>query len=120
MAALKDEKSNELNVREIPLMWNGYCPESWLLGKTVKMKLNRNDLYESEATGLQLALIPNVQVVILMKRGIGEFRSTPVYGDEVESGEILSPQNSDRPPFNDPPVIFKDSNEIEAYIRAIR
>jgi len=39
-------------------MWNGYCPESWLQGKKVRMRLNRNDFYESEETRLQIAVFP--------------------------------------------------------------
>ena len=97
-------------------MWNGYCPESWLQGKKVRMRLNRNDFYESEATRLQIAVFPSVQAIIMNFRGEGDFRSTAQYGDEIENGEMLSPQNLDRPPFNHPAMIFGESDEIEAYI----
>ena len=101
-------------------MWNGYCPECLLNGKTVRMRLNKLDFFESEETGLQICIIPGVQAVILNFRGEGKFRGTPTYGDEVENGEILSPQNSDRPPFNNPTTAFGKSDEIENYIKTIK
>lgn len=100
--------------------WNGYCPESLLNGKTVRMRLNQNDFYESEETGLQIAIIPGVQAMILNFRGEGKFRENPTFGDEMEEGEILSPQNTDRPPFNHPETIFQKSDEIENYLASIR
>ena len=61
-----------------------------------------------------------IQAVILNFRGEGKFRSTPQYGDEIENSQLLSPQNTDRPPFNHPTEIFKDNEEIEAYIESIK
>ena len=105
---------------EVSQTWNGYCPESQIKGKQVRMRLNSSDLYESEDTRLQMAIIiPGVQAVILKFRGKGKFRSTLKYGDEIENGEILSPQNIDSPPFNSPLDVFKDSEEIEVYIQLI-
>ena len=101
-------------------MWDGYCPESLLKDKTVRMRLNQSDFFESEETGLQICIIPGVQAVILNFRGKGKFRETPTFGDEVESGEILSPQNSDRPPFNNPTTAFGESEEIENCIATIQ
>jgi len=105
-SVLDDKKNSELSnstifktpkiKNKIPKIWNGYCPESWLKGKTVRMRLNRNDFYESEETGLQIFVLRGVQAIIMGHRGNGEFRTTLNYGDEVENGEILSPQNSDR------------------------
>ena len=69
-------------------MWNGYCPESWLQGKKVRMRLNRNDFYESEETRLQIAVFPGVQAIILKFRGEGDFRSAVQYADEIENGEM--------------------------------
>lgn len=101
-------------------MWDGYCPESLLKGKTVRMRLNQSDFFESEETRLQICIIPGVQAVILNFRGKGKFRETQAFGDEVENGEILSPQNSDRPPFNNPTTAFGESEEIENYIATIQ
>ena len=100
-------------------MWNGYCPESLLIGRTIRMRLNQYDFFESEKTGLQICIIPGIQAVIMNFRGKGKFRTTANYGDEVENGEILSPQNSDRPPFNNPTTAFGESDEIEKYIGTI-
>ena len=105
---------------DISEMWNGYCPESMLKGKKVRMRLNDWDFFEGEETKLQICVLSGVQAIILNFRGKGEFRSTAKYADEIENGEILSPQNMDRPPFNDPTVVFQSSEEIENYIRAIK
>ncbi|MEO6948663.1 MAG: hypothetical protein ABI123_03455 [Ginsengibacter sp.] len=104
---------------EITNRWNGYCPESLLQDKTVRMRLNQDDFYESEETGLQICVLSGVQAIILNFRGEGKFRIEASYGDEVENGEILSPQNTDRPPFNNPATIFKGSEEIEDFIAFI-
>lgn len=104
---------------KISNMWNGNCPESSLSGQTVRMRLNQHDFFESEETGLQICIIPGVQAVILNFRGKGKFRATPSYADEIENGEILSPQNTETPPFNNPTVAFGDSEEIENYIATI-
>jgi hypothetical protein len=101
-------------------VWNGYCPESLLMGKSVRMRLNQNDFFESEETGLQICILPGVQAVILNFRGTSKYKETPTFGDEVENGEILSPQNSDRPHFNNPTTTFEVSEEIENYIATIQ
>ena len=101
--------------------WNGYCPESELNGKKVRMRLNKWDFYESEETGLQICInAPGIQAVILNFRGAGQFRKSENYADEVVVSEFLSPQNIDRFPFNEPIVIFKDREEKEAYIKSIK
>ena len=101
-------------------MWNGYCPESWLQGKKVRMRLNCYDFYESEETGLQIAVLSGVQAIILSFRGTGDFRTSPSYGHDIENGEMLSPQNKGSFPFNEPSTIFGESDEIESYIKGIR
>lgn len=114
-------KTSNMAETKISNIWNGYCPESLLKNKTVRMRLNQNDFFESEETGLQICIIPGVQAVILNFRGNGKFRTTESYGSEVENGEILSPQNSDRPPpFNNPTTAFGESEEIENYIATIQ
>lgn len=99
--------------------WNGYCPESLLKGKDVRMRLNQNDFYESEETGLQIAVLSGVQAIIMNFRGEGKFRTEPKFADEIENGELLSPQNTDRPPFNNPTEVFKNSEEIQNYINQL-
>lgn len=105
--------------KELSQVWNGYCPESMLNEKTIRMRLNESDFFESEETGLQICVLSGVQAAILNFRGESKFRTTPTYADEIENGEMLSPQNTERPPFNNPAVIFQNSEEIENYISAI-
>jgi len=106
-------------MNDISNHWNGYCPESLLKGKKVRMRLNRSDFFESEETGLQICIIPGVQAIIMNFRGTGEFRATEVYGDIAEAGEVLSPQNTENFPFNKPTEAFAGSAEIDRYIKAI-
>ena len=75
------------------------------------MRLNQQDFFESEVTGLKICTIPGVQAVILNFRDKGKFQITPSYADEIENEEILSPQNIERPSFNNPTVAFSDSKE---------
>lgn len=99
--------------------WNGYCLESWIKDKTVRMRLNENDFFESEVTGLQICLVPGLQAVILNFRGKGKFRTIESYADTFENGEILSPQNTNLPPFNSPVIIFNNGAEVENYLESI-
>ena len=105
---------------KINLTWNGFCPESHLKGKQVRMRLNQWDFYESEETRLQICVLTGVQAIILNFRGEGKFRSTPTYADDIESGEMLSPQNISRPPFNSPTEVFRSQEEVENYIFKIK
>lgn len=115
----KLEQTETLEPQELDQMWNGYCPESWLKGKQIKMRLNKNDFFESEETGLQIAVLSGVQAIILNFRGKGDFRTSITYAHDIENGELLSPQNTDRPPFNNPTQIFENSQQIENYINSI-
>lgn len=55
------------------LVFDGYCPESKLIGRIVKMRLNGDDFWESEATGLQISVFPPY-AAILPWRGEGNFK----------------------------------------------
>ncbi len=109
------------NIKRVGIsnMWDGYCPESLLKKEQVRMRLNKDDFYESEATGLQMAVLSGVQAIILNFRGTGDFRSKVSFADEIENGEILSPQNTENPPFNYPTKVFRTSEQIENYIKTI-
>ena len=109
-----------MSIDKISNIWNGYCLESLLIGKVVRMRLNQDDFFESEETGLQISLISGVQAVVLNFRGKGRFKSTPAFADEIENGELLSPQNSDVAPFNSPTIIFGNAEEIGDYISKIK
>ncbi len=99
------------------VLWDGFCPESKLNNAEVRMRLNQDDFYESEATGLQIAVI-GVNAVILKHRGNRKFRNTLSYADSIENGQVLSPQNMDRIPFNDG-AIFNNHQELKEYIQGI-
>lgn len=101
-------------------VWNGYCPESWFEGKKTRMRLNQWDFFESETTGLQIAVLPGIQAIIMNFRGEGKFRHTPTYADEIVNGEILSPQNTEGAPFNSPTTIFNNYAELKMYIKKVR
>lgn len=101
-------------------MWNqifdGYCPESKLSDEKVPMRLNANDFFESEKTGLQIAIsYPGVNAVILNFRGEGKFRKTIQYAHDVENGEFLSPQVVDRFPFCGDDI-FGNEGEFRDYL----
>ncbi len=96
--------------------WSGYCHESELQGKQVRMRLNTNDFYESEETGLQICVLTGVQAIIMNFRGEGKFRTTITYADDIENGEILSPQTTNKPPFNDGET-FQSRDELNSFIQ---
>jgi hypothetical protein len=106
----------EDNIYELSEWWNGFCPESWLMGKRVRMRLNRSDFFESEATGLQMVVFRGAQAIILNFRGKGDFRTTADFADDIVNGEVLCPQTMASFPFNDG-AIFSDRVEIEKYIK---
>ena len=114
-----DPKISNQKVKEGAITWDGYCPESFLNGRKVRMRLNHWDFYESEETKLQICVLSGVQAVVLNFRGKGKFRDTPSFADEAVNGEVLSPQNTSRPPFNNPPAIFETKEELENYIKSI-
>ena len=60
------------------------------------------------------------QAIILNFRGTGSFIPTQKYGDEISEGQLLSPQNSVEPPFNQPSDVFKNSRELETYLKSIK
>jgi hypothetical protein len=118
LSAEPEEEEQQDECRELDQMWNGYCPESFMKGKTVRMRLNRWDFFESEATGLQIAVFRGVLAVILNFRGKGEFRHTETYADEIETGELLAPQLTREFPYHGR-TIFKNGSEIREYILGI-
>lgn len=114
------KKYAKMNKPKLYQECSGYCPESTLEGKKVRMRLNRWDLYESEETGLQIALIRPLFAVILKFRGKGDFRLTPEYLDEVVDAEMWAHQLTDKPPFYGEGKIFENGEEdIKQYLSTI-
>jgi len=66
------------------IYFDGYCPESLLKGKQVEMRLNKDDFWESEATGLQMTVFPPF-ATILRWRGKGNFRQS----SDVSSNSLV-------------------------------
>ncbi len=107
---------------KVSLFWNGYCPECAFKGMNEKMKLNDDDFYECEESGLQIVLtFPNFFASILKFRGKGKWRTNPDYAHELPRNEILCRQISDDVPLLESELNvgyaqFKNSEEIEKYI----
>lgn len=100
--------------------WNGYCPESELNGEKVRMRLNQNDFYESEKTGLQIGLMfPGVQAVVMKKRGNGKFKQTELFADQKFNYEILSKQTKENPPFCETDLI-QNTTELIEYLKTVQ
>jgi hypothetical protein len=110
---------NNFSEDRISNTWDGFCPESLIKGKRVRMRLNKFDFFESEETGLQISIIPGVQAVILKLRGTHEFIESKIYADERANGELLSPQNSDVMPFNNPTECFQNGGAVIDYIESL-
>lgn len=99
------------------LLWDGYCPESRLQGKEVRMRLNTSDLFESEATGLQIRVIYGLRAVILKERGKGKFRSVPCYAHtEITYLEALCAEEDNLKAGK----VFESQEELEAYLTQIK
>jgi hypothetical protein len=71
------------------IYFDGYCPESLLQGKKVNMRLNEDDFWESEATGLQISVFPPF-ACILRWRGKGRFRQSSAVASQTLSGLIMT------------------------------
>jgi|ERR1017187_290631 hypothetical protein len=111
---------------ELGNFWNGYCPECWLKGEKEKMRLNSNDFFECEKSGLQIVLsFPGFFATILKFRGKGEWRTKPDYAHKLDRNEKLCRQISDDVPFlnsdlNVDYAQFKNDEEVENYIKNIK
>ena len=97
---------------------DGYCPESLLQGKKVKMKINESDFWESPETGLQIMGWDPLYAVVLPFRGKGKFKDYQSAKPEMlhdlllihsgEKGKHFLPQDNE---------YFTSKEELEAYVR---
>jgi hypothetical protein len=76
-------------MQNIKLYFDGYCPESMLKGKQVEMRLNEDDFWESEATGLQMTVFPPF-AAILRWRGKGNFRESSGKASDELTGLVIT------------------------------
>ena len=75
------------------IYFDGYCPESLLKDERVEMRLNQNDFWESEATGLQISVFPPF-ATILKWRGKGKFRESSDLASNLYTGLIYTEASS--------------------------
>ena len=71
------------------IYFDGYCPESLLKGRQVEMRLNEDDFWESEATGLQITVFPPY-ATILRWRGKGKFRQSDDLASNSLKGLVMA------------------------------
>lgn|SRR5690348_1071305 len=99
------------------LYFDGYCPESLLKGKQVEMRLNEDDFWESEATGLQMTVFPPF-ATILRWRGKGKFRQSSDVASNSLVGLVMTEAQKDdgKETFPDKKNIIKNNFDLEWYL----
>ncbi len=104
----------------IKIYFDGYCPESLLKDQQIEMKLNQNDFWESEATGLQISANPPF-AVILPWRGSGKFRTTSEKASDSLKGLILTEhlEENGKENFPDDSKIISDHFQLEYVLNYI-
>jgi hypothetical protein len=102
------------------IYFDGYCPESLLKGKQVEMRLNKDDFWESEATGLQMAIFPPF-ATILRWRGKGEFKQSLDFASISLRGLIMTEAQKDegKEIFPDEDRVISDEFDLEGYLEEI-
>jgi hypothetical protein len=102
------------------IYFDGYCPESLLKGKQVEMRLNKDDFWESEATGLQMTVFPPF-ATILRWRGKGKFRqSSNVASNSLVGLVMTEAQKEDgKEIFPDEENIINNKFDLEWYLDEI-
>lgn len=99
------------------LFFTGLCPESELLGQKIKMRLNRDDFWESPATGLQIMLqMPSA--VILGWRGAGKFRE-PIREAPADNGLFLLDLPTDSASITPASCFFTNVEDLKSYFQQI-
>jgi hypothetical protein len=63
------------------------------------MRLNQSDFFESERTGLQIALIPGAFAVRLNSKGSGLFKNKKIFARDFAKGEKIVDQRKEVFPF---------------------
>jgi hypothetical protein len=104
----------------IEIYFDGYCPESLLKGEHVEMRLNEDDFWESEATGLQLTVFPPF-ATILRWRGKGKFRPSSDVASNSLVGLVLTEARIEEGQeiLPDEQIIINDNVELQFYLDEI-
>lgn len=102
------------------IYFDGYCPESLLKGKQVEMRLNEDDFWESEATGLQMTVFPPY-ATILRWRGKGKFRQSSDVASNSLVGLVITQAKQDegKEIFPDEENIINNKFDLEWYLDEI-
>ena len=104
----------------IEIYFDGYCPESMLEGKQVEMKLNQDDFWESEETGLQMTVFGPL-ATILRWRGKAKFRQSSGVSSNELIGLVMAEASKEKGKeiFPDEERLIHNNLELERYIREI-
>ena len=99
------------------IYFDGYCPESLIKGEQVEMRLNKDDFWESEATGLQMTVFPPF-VAILRWRGKGKFRESLDVASDSLVGLVMTEakQEAGKEIFPDEESFINNNVELERYL----
>lgn len=102
------------------IYFNGYCPESALRGRKVRMRLNQDDFWESEETGLLITTFPPY-AAILQWRGEGKFKQHEEYATAYHKHLLLCRPSVEKGQeiFPDAKEILDNSFDLQAYIESI-
>lgn len=102
------------------IYFDGYCPESLLKGKQVEMRLNKDDFWESEATGLQMTVFPPF-ATILRWRGKGKFRQSSDFASNSLVGLVMTEAQKEegKEIFPDEEKIINNKFDLEWYLDEI-
>jgi len=102
------------------IYFDGYCPESLIKGKQVEMRLNEDDFWESEATGLQMTVFPPF-ATILRWRGKGKFRQSSDVASNSLVGLVMTEAKKEdgKETFPDEESIINNNFDLEWYLDEI-
>jgi hypothetical protein len=102
------------------IYFDGYCPESLLKGEQAEMRLNEDDFWESEATGLQMAVFPPF-ATILRWRGKRKFRQSSDFASNLFVGLVMTAAQTEdgKEIFPDEENIINDNFDLEWYLDEI-
>lgn len=102
------------------IYFDGYCPESLIKGKQVEMRLNEDDFWESEETGLQMTVFPPF-AIILRWRGKGKFRQSSDVASNSLVGLVMTEAKKEdgKEIFPDEENIINNKFDLEWYLDEI-
>lgn len=102
------------------IYFDGYCPESLLKGKQVEMRLNEDDFWESEATGLQMTVFLPFATIIRW-RGKAKFRQSSDVASNSLVGLVMTQAQKEegKEIFPDEENIINNKFDLEWYLDEI-